>query len=207
LITIPLMPLLISEVVFAVTKWHHNRKNIVGTFYKVEMIFKMFVVAQALLISLKADNIVPWEWREIFTAYWIVFSIMVGLTFAFMLMFVSKCCAYMFAEMEIFEVRGIFWLFTVVGGKTVLSCILTLEVIGVFQNNDNKDGLLGILITIPVYSAGVALYTWLFRKEIESLFKKISAFEEAPTAEEASMAEATKNLPRKNQKKLIFQSS
>jgi len=72
----------------------------------------------------------------------------------------------------------------------------------IYENNDNKDGLLGILITIPVYSAGVALYTWLFRKEIESLFKKISAFEEAPTAEEASMAEATKKSPKKEPEKV-----
>jgi choline-glycine betaine transporter len=42
----------------------------------------MFMSIQLINLSLKLDDIVDWKWRETFWAYWIFFSIMIGLSFA-----------------------------------------------------------------------------------------------------------------------------
>jgi hypothetical protein len=58
---------------------------------------------QAFLILLKVDDLITWRWREVFWCYWVVLAVLIGITFAGVLMVLSKCCALVFAEIEKYE--------------------------------------------------------------------------------------------------------
>lgn len=60
---------------------------------------------------MKLDNLVDWQWGEVFWVYWIFFSIMVGFVLGLFLMVVSKLCQLCQQEVELFELQGIFWMF------------------------------------------------------------------------------------------------
>jgi len=51
------------------------------------------------------DGFIQWNWREVFCAYWLIFAIGAGITFASGLMFMGKCCSYMFGELETSECK------------------------------------------------------------------------------------------------------
>lgn len=42
-------------------------------------------------MSLKYEEVVEWKWREVFWAYWMFFSVMVGINIGFIIILFSKC--------------------------------------------------------------------------------------------------------------------
>ena len=72
-------------------------------YYQVSFVLTMFFALQIFNISLKMDNIVDWDWREVFWSYWVLFSILIGITFAMFLLLISKCTTYVFADTQKYE--------------------------------------------------------------------------------------------------------
>ena len=54
-------------------------------------------------ITLKFDNIVDWDWREVFWCFWVLFSLMIGMIFALLLLLLSKFITYLFANTQRYE--------------------------------------------------------------------------------------------------------
>ena len=44
-----------------------------------------------LNISLKFDDLIHWDWKQIFWCFWILFALMIIFTFAIFLIFLCKC--------------------------------------------------------------------------------------------------------------------
>ena len=63
----------------------------------------IFLYIQTLCLILKIDNIVNWNWKEVFWAFWVYFAIMVGISFAALMTLFSKICSYFFGEVNKFE--------------------------------------------------------------------------------------------------------
>ena len=42
-------------------------------------------------MSLKYEDMILWKWRDVFWAYWVFFSIMVGINIGFVIILISKC--------------------------------------------------------------------------------------------------------------------
>jgi hypothetical protein len=112
--------------------------------------FQIFLIVQSLTIALKLDAVIGWRWREVLWAYWVTFSIMIGFTFASLLMSVNKCCALAFSEIEPSEsiiflsnliiVLGVLWILFLVAGQTILSCVFVINLLGVIdQGNDTGN--------------------------------------------------------------------
>ena len=61
---------------------------------------RSFTCLQILNITMKLDLLVSWEWKEVFWTYWVLFSIMIGVTFAVSLMILSKCCYFICGDLD-----------------------------------------------------------------------------------------------------------
>ncbi len=45
---------------------------------------------QICMVSLKLDNIIMWDWKDVFWSYWVFFSVMIGITLGFGIILVGK---------------------------------------------------------------------------------------------------------------------
>jgi len=52
--------------------------------------FRIFLIMGLICICLKLDHYSTWTWKEVFWWYWVFLSICVGVTFAVVLMTLSK---------------------------------------------------------------------------------------------------------------------
>lgn len=59
------------------------------------IILRLFFTLQITNVFLKMDGIIKSEWNEIFWPFWIVFSIMIGLSFTIVLILITKMCSMM----------------------------------------------------------------------------------------------------------------
>lgn len=53
-------------------------------------LFRLFLVLLTFSIGLKKLDSFDWSWKEVFWSYWILFSIMIGLSFGTILVTVGK---------------------------------------------------------------------------------------------------------------------
>ena len=81
--------------------------------------YRLFIVLQFGMISLKLDKNIKWDWQEIFWVSWVGFSVLMGLCFGVTFMLLTKIFFYIFYQVENFELKGILWLFLVIIGYTV----------------------------------------------------------------------------------------
>lgn len=65
--------------------------------------FRVFLFIQGITLSLKINEYITWEWKEIFWTYWVFFSILVGVNFGMFLMTSSKFCQGLFGEIDFSE--------------------------------------------------------------------------------------------------------
>ena len=64
------------------------------------VILRIFFCFQLMNILLKLDDFVGGSWREIFWPFWIVFSILIGLSFTIFLILVTKVCSMICVKTE-----------------------------------------------------------------------------------------------------------
>ena len=53
---------------------------------------RIFYCLQLMNIFLKMDNFIHSEWKELFWPFWIIFSILIGLSFTIFLILITKLC-------------------------------------------------------------------------------------------------------------------
>ncbi len=44
-----------------------------------------------MIVDLKIEGVIDWNWRDVFWAYWVFFSIMIGVNIGFIIILLSKC--------------------------------------------------------------------------------------------------------------------
>jgi len=119
------------------------------------------------------DELIEWRWREIFWAYWVLFSIMIGFSFASTLMLLSKICALMISEVEAYEMKGVVWLFLLITGSTAMSCAFIIDLLEVLDDDANIKNLYTIITIIIVYNCVSFLFTIMFKKDLKKFFVKL----------------------------------
>jgi len=67
------------------------------------LLLKGFALALVSCITLKVDNFIDWDWREVFLGFWIFFGLLVGLTLIITLAFFDKILNFFFPERRNFE--------------------------------------------------------------------------------------------------------
>jgi hypothetical protein len=149
---------------------------------KVELSFilNFFFAIQVMNVSLRLDNIVDWDWREVFWSYWVVFSVMIGITFAMFLLLVSKCATYLFADTNRYELRGVFWLFCIFTGGTSLSCAFVVTFIDYLETT-SIDSINQLALTIYIiigYCLFITIITLTYLRDIEKFLQKLAPSEE-----------------------------
>lgn len=102
LIIIPFLPIFLLETT-AIIRKIKKKYNFFRSFTLFGIAFHIMTLLQAFLILLKVDDLITWRWREVFWCYWVVLAVLIGITFAGVLMVLSKCCALVFAEIEKYE--------------------------------------------------------------------------------------------------------
>lgn len=73
------------------------------------IVLRMFFVLQVSNIFLKMDEVIGSAWNEIFWPFWIVFSIMIGLSFTIVLIFFTKLCSLLCVETDKSEGKTFFY--------------------------------------------------------------------------------------------------
>ncbi|KAL4432674.1 hypothetical protein ABPG74_004967 [Tetrahymena malaccensis] len=134
--------------------------------------FKIFLSVQILLISLKFEDQINWKWRDVFWAYWVFFSIMVGINIGFIIILFSKCYSKCSEDdVEVYELKGLFWLFILSNSLTVNITIYITSLISFYDDGD-KQGVyfgfqygLAFTIFLAVYSISSrqSIYLFLFK--------------------------------------------
>lgn len=61
---------------------------------------RIFLVMATVCICLKLDGYSAWTWKEVFWWYWVYLSICVGITFAVVLMTISKLIQFIIGDVE-----------------------------------------------------------------------------------------------------------
>jgi len=174
----PLAPILVFELLSSIVRLYYNRRYTVSTIFKIRLFFKLLAALQILLVCLKLDNLSHLGWRETFWVFWITVAITVGVSFALILMTLNKCCSYMFAEMEAIEVRGVFWLFLVLGGKTILAFTLVVKLLKVLESDTVTSSTLApVLIASTCYCFFTGVYTIVYRKHLIEFFNRLAAID------------------------------
>ena len=87
-------------------------------------IFRYFLLLQVINISLKADNLVGWNWVVTFWALYCLVVISILYTIGILILLLSN-----FRSFERYQVVGLGWLFSIVGGFTVWAVLVVRKVI------------------------------------------------------------------------------
>lgn len=93
---------------------------------------------------MKVDEIITWKWDEIFLAFWILFSILIGSNFGFFLMLITKVYyailgkaqKYEGFEFLIMKVKGIFWIFTISTNCTIGSALTIVALTNLLEKDE-----------------------------------------------------------------------
>ncbi|EAS02404.2 zinc finger, C3HC4 type (RING finger) protein (macronuclear) [Tetrahymena thermophila SB210] len=134
--------------------------------------FKIFLSVQILLISLKFENQINWKWRDVFWAYWVFFSIMVGINIGFIIILFSKCYSKCSEDdVEIYELKGLFWLFILSNSLTVNITIYITSLISYYDDGDKQGVYFGfqyglaftVFLTVYSMSSRESIYLFLFK--------------------------------------------
>lgn len=126
-------------------------------------------------IALKVDKRIIWDWREIFWAFWIAFSIMIGLSFGVCIMLLSKICYLIFGEKVCHEIKGLLWFFIITIGLTINSCLLVIGIIEYFDSSTiYSSGLIMAFYSIISNLLLLIIYTILFKKDINLFLERLS---------------------------------
>ncbi|KAL4479264.1 hypothetical protein ABPG72_011476 [Tetrahymena utriculariae] len=134
--------------------------------------FKIFLAIQIVLISLKFENQINWKWRDVFWAYWVFFSIMVGINIGFIIILFSKCYSKCSEDgVEVYELKGLFWLFILSNSLTVNITIYITSLISYYDDGDKQGVYFGfqygfaftIFLTIYSLLSRQSIYLFLFK--------------------------------------------
>ena len=128
----------------------------------IELIVQLFVQTQIINLLIKFDGIITSQWKELFWPYWILFSVMIGVSFAVTLMLLTKLCNFMCCEINCIEcnklsrcttinwcdvVKGTVWLVSFLVGITVISCALVLHALNFFEEFEKKQHTATLITT------------------------------------------------------------
>ena len=96
-----------------------------------------------MIIFLKIDTLIAWNWTEVFWPYWVLFSVLIGISFGLFFMFLSKCCQMIFAssnmmernekklaknDLKILIVKGMIWMLIMCLTFTVITCMTVISI-------------------------------------------------------------------------------
>lgn len=65
--------------------------------------FKLYLLIQCLTIFCKFDTFLTWAWSEVFWPFWVLFSILIGVNFGMIFMFLSRFCQMLFSSINLVE--------------------------------------------------------------------------------------------------------
>lgn len=139
-----------------------------------------------MLVSLKYENEIAWKWRDVFWAYWVFFSIMVGINIGFVIILFSKCyskcsdddvesyeCNTLIDCLDKLEcsnsciilVKGLFWMFMISNALTVNTTIYITSLISYYDENNTEDIMFGFQYG-AVFVVLMILFSLIQRKSI-----------------------------------------
>lgn len=78
---------------------------------KIELAYRLFLFTQATMISLKLDQFIDWDWKDIFWCYWVFFSIMIGVSLGFGIILLGKIYQKCIEKVENYESFLLIWLY------------------------------------------------------------------------------------------------
>ena len=102
-----------------------NKHALIGSVI-VYISIKMYLVLQGLLICLKADELVDWEWLQVLWATWVLIAFLIGLTLGILCVFFLKLAGFLFGN-DLFK-----------EGKTFFSSFFLSEMFFCFFWKRNK---------------------------------------------------------------------
>lgn len=103
---------------------------------------------QVLCIGLKLDNLVSWNWKEVFWAYWTTFSVVFGITLGVFLLLVAKTYGLFASKSKLFEVFALLWFFFGMAGVEMCSSGIVTGVI--YQMEENFEDVLDIFLLLSI---------------------------------------------------------
>eukprot|EP01017_Pseudomicrothorax_dubius_P023116 TRINITY_DN2480_c0_g2_i1.p1 TRINITY_DN2480_c0_g2~~TRINITY_DN2480_c0_g2_i1.p1 ORF type:complete len:544 (+),score=21.33 TRINITY_DN2480_c0_g2_i1:66-1697(+) len=180
----------------------------------VTMIIRCFSFFQLILIYFKLDNIVPWDWREVFWMYWFFFALMLGILCGLFFLISTKLCFYIKSRVASKEIKILIWIFFLILGASLSTCSIVWIfsgdlVVGVDprSNFNLKIAFLSLLCFLVCFW----IFTICIRSSLVEFFENLStaddsdfSIDEIPTP---IITSRTTESRRRNKQKRISKSS
>jgi hypothetical protein len=136
---------------------------------------------------LKIEEVVNWEWREIFWVYWFYFAMIIGLICATGFLLFSKVCfntdpATAYGPEEI---RILCWLLLLFVGSNISTAIVVWTFTEMMTKSMSKKAMIPACVGIFVFLLLFAGASIRFRGEIHDFFEKIAANEDRTATNES----------------------
>ena len=154
------------------------------------LLVRAFVLVQALNVTLKIDEFIDLNFREIMWPFWIIFAIMIGLCFSLSLVFLAKLFTVCFVSTPFYEgeinsftlVFGIFWVTFVINVTTFLTAGVVYLLSEYLEDGTYKVYTVLAIFGMAFYVCTVLLVTYFSMGNLLKFVVFMSKKEEANPA-------------------------
>jgi len=171
-------PTLIFDTLYAIVLSIKYRNHSLKWFYTFQLVFKICYMFLIGCITLRADNLINWHWREVFVGFWMFYAVMAGFTLVAILAFFDKFLNFFLPERRNHELYGLLWLVLVGVGTCIFSAFSIIKLQKVLDNKQDLENLLIPFIVTIIYNMGTVLYTTSHFLKIKMFFDKLFVLEE-----------------------------
>eukprot|EP01017_Pseudomicrothorax_dubius_P041250 TRINITY_DN6574_c0_g1_i14.p1 TRINITY_DN6574_c0_g1~~TRINITY_DN6574_c0_g1_i14.p1 ORF type:complete len:486 (+),score=41.22 TRINITY_DN6574_c0_g1_i14:77-1534(+) len=138
---------------------------------------RTFFAAQTQIIFLRIDEIVTWDWSEVFWIFWVWFSLVVGITFGVILMLLSRVVSKLMGRGTSIDVKGLV-LVKLICIKLIL--VSSLSIIGTLKlletnTQPQESTILKIACALGILFMGFEMiFSCLYHSELVKFFERLS---------------------------------
>ncbi|KAL4455501.1 hypothetical protein ABPG74_012653 [Tetrahymena malaccensis] len=134
--------------------------------------FRIFIIIQIINVSLKISGDIDWSWSEVFWVYWVFFSIVCGLIFGLFMMSLTKFCQVCQGQAQMFEFKGIIWMFYTVTSQSINSCFAIISIIDALENNSTDQIRVSVIFNFAI-GLSQFIVTAILNTSIKQFIKQI----------------------------------
>lgn len=149
---------------------------------KCEFSLKFVVFLQIFFALLKIDQKIDWKWKEVFWVYWVVFALMIPMSFGFILLLFGKIYQYLLRNITKLEslltffefflillrilVKGVFLMSFYITGITINSLICTQNALECKDYSCSDESLFNSFVYFLVFLGLFLIISIYFRLDL-----------------------------------------
>eukprot|EP01017_Pseudomicrothorax_dubius_P040609 TRINITY_DN6379_c0_g1_i2.p1 TRINITY_DN6379_c0_g1~~TRINITY_DN6379_c0_g1_i2.p1 ORF type:complete len:646 (-),score=113.34 TRINITY_DN6379_c0_g1_i2:128-2065(-) len=153
----------------------------------VIMIVRCFAILQLVLVYLKIEDVVAWEWKEVFWIYWFFFALMIGVVCGITFLLFSKICYFANGTDEREDIKVLLWLLILTAGADLVSChgVWTLtDSLGKHEDPREQSSFITTVVLALLFLLVFLILTIVLRHTLRQFFERMASLDEGTSAME-----------------------